>query len=749
MFTNFLGLNPNDFSSVLGGDTSGGRGSTAQANSLFPIFVMLSRDDMLKIDQYYGLDPLIARANELKSEHNLGKTGFEIIFAGKTVVDDAKYHHEKALNIVLERAREMKDKFGFVMYQDSAARLEDEVREIVGAPIKDEDDKDASKYINPNANSIAVNSLPVVDTEETLTEVASKYIHRAATALGLTDVRERLLKDMQSFEGMLQASVENSTSGSVYPQTGPALPRIPIGALDERTNATTTMPPSDTLKNFESTISEAAANTKRDGFERIFSRIRDIKLVDFRDGDIYVRINQATNTRDLVFCRRVRTREMSDSERASEEQKAAFEKRLPSTVIIDTTVKFFVWRMPSDEGALNSPMVEAIKKLWAARDADRRRVQADEYNVRPTVLLTYEDNVKLGDMRDMTEQEMLDFATRPTAKQENANAQEILGRFIAGKTIDVLNRKSRSELDREIVAGSAIPNASTPNGKPTFAGISTSTGARIAPLPRGYKPAMTLKADSTDDPESKMVEYQEHISMMTGIPLIQLKGGVGNSRTGSAKSSGGGASSSAVTGGSAELSGALFRPAIMKDRNDLANFVEEMLDEVFHNMSNEELARLLATTRTVKRLARVKHDALLETLREQYALVTDAAETIKKTQAQQDSTALLMALITQFQQIADAAMSASKLEYRFTINFKKQKFLDDTEIEQLKHDGAVSEYQAANMKRSRLGLPEITEEEFEKNRQAQLKRKQEETIAAQPPPPPAAITKKAKKAKNE
>ena len=733
MFANFLGMNPGDVKSVLGGDTSGGRAESAQANALYPVFTKLDRRLMLLIDEHYRKETLITTANAIKSDHNLGVNGFDIIFGDKTTLDDAKYHHMKSVNKNLEIAREDKDKMGFTMFQDASARLEDEVREIVGAPVRDDDDAKADEYINQSANSTNVNALPVVDTEEYLTEMASKYIHRASVALGLPDVRDRLLLNLNNFNA-LQRGAENAPGPSSYPQSGPALPRIPLGALDERTTSATVAPPPDAKKQFEAAKTASARNAKRDGFDRLFSRIRDIKMVDFRDGELYHRYNAATNKRDLVFCRRTRARDLTESERLAEEDGATREKRLPSNVMIDDTVKFFIWRMPSDEGVLDTPMIEAIRKLWAFQDADRRLTAADDSNVRPTVYLTYEDSVRLGDMRELTEQDMLNFARTPTAQQRNADSKEVIGRFVAETALDVLNKKNHSQLAKAIVQGTALPTSESADRRPTYPGLGANTGERVVPLPRGFKPAMTVSGKSIDDPSIKEARYKEHIAGMVGIPLIQLLGGMGSSKSGSTSSTAGG--SAAITGGSAELSGGMFRPTIMKDRTDLAEFVSTMLETLYHNMSNAELARLLALTGPLKEIVTRKHTALMTTLQERFEMVTDAAEVLVKTQMQQNSAKMMTALITQFQEIADAAKEVSALDNRFSMQFKKQAFVEYGEIEQLRTDGAISDFQAANMKLSKMCLPPITEAEFERNRKQQLKRKQEEVVASQAPPPP-------------
>lgn len=338
---------------------------------------------------------------------------------------------------------------------------------------------------------------------------------------------------------------------------------------------------------------------------------------------------------------------------------------------------------------------------------------------------------------------MLNIARNPTARQQAAQGEEAVARFVAEKTLDVLNKKSNSELDRAIADNRMLPATEDKNRNPQF--VAPPLGPKIIPLSRGYKPALSIEGSSNDDPEGKMEAYRQHIAMMCGIPMIQLMGGLGSSKSGKSQSSSqGSGGQGAITGGSAELSGESFRPAIFKDRSEISACLEAMLDQLFHNVSNNELARLLSIVTPMRAVAERKKNNLLATLQEKYALVTNAAETVVATQQLRDTSEMMMALVTQFQQIADAAMEVSRLEYRFTIDFKKQKFLTDSEIEVLKTDGSISDYEAANMRRSRLGLPEIDEAVYNKNRATMLKRKKEEVDAEQPTPIEGAPPKRAK-----
>lgn len=759
-FVSIVGLNPADAKSVLGGDTSGvgSKNDSSVASFMYPLYVPLSRDTMLQIEAHYTQEPLIATANSIKSDKNLGIGGFDIEFAGKTVLDDGKYHHLEACNLLLEHARSSRDMFGFCLVQDASTRLEEEVREMVGDPIRDEDDPDADKYAGPHvsaANSAGSNAMPIIDVEQKLTEMASKYMFRASDALGLSDVRSTLLTHVDRFNN-LQRNVDSGLSSTTYPQNGPALPPIVVGsvtdsvlsaeALAEKAAAAAATTAGDgDGENSGGLAAEkmrAARQLKRQGFDYLFTKIRFLRPVNFRDYNLYLRINRLSNERDVVACRRARRDStVPDAEAALEEATAHRELRLPKSAIVDDTVHIFVWPglMPSDEGMLRTQMHDAIRKLWKLEDADRRRILADESNVRPTVFLTYEDKVSVGDMRDLSEQELLNLGTQPTAKDSRADRNQTINQYRAGVAIDLINGKRQDELSRAIVAGNVLATGETPMRRLNYPqlGAAAASSEKLVPLPRGFSTGAVVSGKSLDDVAERRAEYKEHIAGMVGIPLIQLLGGMGSSRSGSnASASGGSGGSAAVTGGSAELSGGLFRPTIMKDRTDLAAFLQNVFEIFFRDMSNAELARVLSTSDRERQMVTKKHEVLMATLQEHFTLVTEAAQQLARVRMQTDSQSIKSALIAHFQSISEAAKRVSSMEHRFRLVFKRESFVDYAEIDQLKNDGAITAFQAANMKLSKMCLPQITEEQFEANRRKRLADTKDEVDAKVPTPLP-------------
>lgn len=765
MFLDILGLNPGDFQTQLGGDTSQSSNANNSASSLFPNYVKLDTKLMILIENHYKQETLIETANQLKSDHNLGVDGgFEIRFAGSKVLDDDKYHHMEACNNLLEHARISKDMFGFVIVQDASTRLEDEVREITGVPIHDDDDKNYKKYVQatePMSNFANSTTLPIINQEAKLTAIASKYIYRASSALGLDDVRDTLLKNVADFHN-LQVKINSAVTDTTYPQNGRTLPDIVVGsytdsplgsnAQAEYIRKNRAAPAQQIFDEVDSDKEDngddddgtdereverirAERLSKRANFDYLFTKIRHLKPVNFRDGEVYLRINHFTNDRDLVFCRRKRKTDGTYEFDQGEEEKARREKRLPTSVIIDDTVKIFVWpnMMPSDEGIMCTKMYDTLMYKYNMQDANRRLKLADDSNVKPTVFLTYDPKITSGDMRELTESEMLNIAKNPTARESRLDKNQQFGEFVSNIALDLMNGKRSDDFAKGIVNGVVGPTVQDKDGKLVYPQTVQSPNCYTVPLGRGYSTGAVVSGQTIDDPVRRKADYQEHIAGMVGIPLIQLLGGQGSSKKGNNQSTQEG--SAAVTGGSAELSGGLFRTTITKDRKDLSAFLQNVFEIFFRDMSNTELAKILAVTAREKQLVKKKHDVLMATLQEQFTLVTEAMNETLKAQ-RQDSLRMKNALITQFQRIADAAKQVTSLNHRFSVVFLRETFIENAEIDMLKADGAISEFEAANMKRSKMGMKPITEEDFEKNRKKRLQNVHEEVDANEPTPPP-------------
>lgn len=754
-FLEITGLNPGDVQSQFGGDTSKTGGAGSAASNLFPLYVRISRRDMMLIEEHYDKETLISTANDLKSDHNLGTGGFEIVFAGTKVIEDERYHHLEPCNRLLEHARRWKDMYGFVAVQDCSTRLEEEVRDILGEPMRDDDDADYDKYVMPQVatNSMASNvTLPIVNQEAKLTAMASKYIHRASDALGLPDVRDSLLANVRAYNDYLKFSINPNVGTSTAPSNdGPALPDIIVGSASDGTLSAYAKEKAAAIANDDdddpSVVDKIrqSRTTRKASFERLFAKIRNLKPVNFRDGDIYLRINLLTNDRDMVFCPRSRTRD-GRYESYPDDAIACKECRLPKSAVIDDTVKIYVWPgcMPTDEGQMKTKMYETITLRWKVADADHRLVEADRSNVRPTVFLPYQDKLTLGDARELSEQEMLNIARDPTAQDMRADRNEAVSEFVTNIALDLMNGKRGDQLARGIVNGSVLPTGEDRSRNPTYDGASTFTEVK---LPRGYSTGAVVSGKTIDDVVARKAEYQQHVAGMMGIPLIQLLGGQGSSKTSSPSASQGG--SAAITGGSSELSGGLFRQTLTKDRSDLALCLQDLFEIFYRDMSNTELARVLAETNKEKQMLQKKHDVLMATIQEQYQLVTEAAEAIKLTQGQQDSIRMKSALVAQFQRISEAAIRVSSLNHRFSIRFLKETFVDYSEIEHLKTIGAITAFKAANMARAKMGLEPMTEQEYEANRKKRLVETHDEVDANQPTPEPDSGPPKKKKKKSK
>jgi len=738
-FLSTVGLGNLDYVSIFGGDTSQVTNNSAAASDFMVQYVRLDKKLMLLIENYYNQETLISSANGIKSYHNLGKGGFEVKFAKGKTIDDNQYHHLQACDILLEHARRSKDMFGFCLVQDASSNMEQRTKEILGEPDVDEDDEEGWKYVQPQVPSTSTlnNALPILNLEARLTAMASRYIHRAADALGLEDVRESLLTTVQNFND-IQVNFDSGIASSAQPHNGPALPdNMSIGeSYSDRGIAPPTQVPAEQQVRTVSDLREETLSKSR-SIDKLFTKIRHLKPVNFRDGALFLRINKFANQRDIVFCRTIKNSDKTEDEMRSEDQKSLQERRLPNTVVIDDTVCVYVWPncMPSDEGMLCTKMYDTIMLKSKFNDADNRLIAADASNVKPIVPLTYEDKSPQSNIAELSEHDFLNLSSKPTQKEQRSDEKEVIARFLAQGAVRALNSGREAEYQQSLKQlGSVIPSGQNKNLEPVSPSSLSTSGISMIPIARGFSPAAAISAKSIDDPWQREMRYREHIAEMVGIPLIQLQGGMGNSKSGSAGTSSGSGGSS-VTSGSQSLSDGTSISTIMTDRGNLASFLESVFEMFFREMSNEELAKILSVTGKETELVSKKHEILLSTLQEQYELASTTAKAIIDTK-KQDSVKIKSALVAQFQNIANAAKQVSSLEHRFSVNFMRQTFLGDAEIDKLKEVGAITDFEVANIQRAKCGLSPITEQEFTKNRKRRLETQKEEVDSLQPTPEP-------------
>lgn len=743
-FLSTVGMGNVDFVSIFGGDTSQATSSLGAASEFNVQYVPLNKELMILIETYYNTETLISAANSIKSYHNLGKGGFEIKFAKTKTIDDDKYHHLSACDVLLEHARRSKDMYGFCIVQDATSNIEQRTKEMLGEPDVDEDDPEGWKYVqNQIPSTTALNgSLPIINLEARLTAMASRYMHRAADALGLEDVRDSILTNVKNFND-IQVNLDSGVAASTQPNNGPALPaELTVGeAFSDRGLAPPTQERSEPTA--RPVVEEKLSKSK--SIEKLFTKIRNLKPVNIRDGRLFLRINKFANQRDIVFCRAVNNNGKPESEILNEEEKALHEKRLPNTVVIDDTVCVYVWPscMPSDEGQLCTKMYETIMLKNKFNMCDNRLIAADKTNVTPIVPMVYEDKSPQAKIAELSEHDFLNIASKPTQKEEKADKREAIATFLAARAVMAVNAGQEKEYkDGLKQLGSVLPpgedaySDKAPDASSGTGGISTML------VPRNFTPTAAISGKSIDDPWQREMRYREHIAEMVGIPLIQLQGGMGNSRSGTAGKSGSGGS--AVTAGSASLSDGTSIATIMTDRANLSSFLESVFEVFFRDMSNEELAMILSVTGRESELVKEKHEILLATLREHYEYANAAAK--KSIEAKRhDVIRTMSSLIAQFQNIANAAKQVSTLEHRFSLTFLRQTFLGDGEIEKLKLTDAITDLDVANIQRAKCGLPAITEAQFIANKKRRLESQKEEVDSKQPTPEPIDNSQKKRK----
>lgn len=743
-----VGLGASSFTSMFGGDTSQTVNSNSAASEFLVQYVRLNKKQMSLIELHYMSETLITKANDIKSHHNNGKGAYEIRFAKTKLIDDDQYHHHEEIDTLLLTARKCKDMFGFCAVQDASSNMEQRTKEIVGEPDIDEDDPDGYKYARTHipSTNVANTALPIVNLEARLTEMASLYIHRAADALGLEDVRETLLRNVNKFND-LQVNLDSGIAASTQPNNGPAIP--PNMIIGESYEDRGFVPPdtiekADRAEKFSDVRKEAKLSVSK-SLDKLFTRLRYLKPVNFRDGELFLRINKFANQRDIVFCRRLKRKEGdTDDSVALEEASAIREKRLPNNVVIDNTVFVYVWQLPTDEGQLTTPMIQSMMLKAKFNDADNRLIAADFTNVKPIVPFVYKDETPATNVGELSEHDFLNLSSKPTQKEQAVDNREAIGQFLAKGMVRAINRQRDAEYIESLKDFQGVlPSGENSKLQPIAVGTSANTGITALPVTRHYTPAAAISGQTIDDPQQREQRYREHISEFVGISLLQLQGGVGNSKTGSASSSSASASTSAVTGGSQNLSDGASIVTITKDRNDLAAFFEKAVDVFFRDASNEELAKILAVTGREGAIIAAKEEHLLETLREQYEMASESAQKLID-EKRAKTTDLKSSLIAQFQLISNAAKQVASLNHRFSIVFLRQTHLDSSTIAQLRSDGAITSLEAANMLRAKCGFPAMTEEQYKKNRKRQLDEAKEDVDATQPTPEPTDTQKKRK-----
>lgn len=737
-----MGIDPGSVNTTLGVDDGGGFDAD-RTDPYFNKYVPLNTDQMAKSEEFYdAMEPLIDSANNIKSHHNLGGR-FRVIFAGSEELDDAKYHHIKPIGELLEQARREKDKFGFVLVQDTNAHLDNQVRRIVDAPLRDDDDDDeASAVSTMDLDSQRRSDLfgregnadtADLDAAQRRSELASLHIHRAAGAVGASDPRATLLGPAPVDDPLFGGREEVETQRQpVNPARGVRETMV----VRREARSSTLEAPNATARVVREGGDEDDRGQRREERQRVrterrsrtadelFSSLRDIRIVKWQDGRLFLQIDKLTGKRSVVFCRCDDTcDESGDEYRQSVEQ-----KKLPRSMRIDPSVKVFVWpnRLPDDNGNINTRTLELIFLRQQLMAADERLQMADEASVRPTVFLGYNEKVTPETYRDMTEQEMFSGAGDRSAQRRNAERQQTIREYELGVIASIQNGRARSELNMAIARGRKKLSVEGGDGSKQY----TEKGPeRVFELPRGYTVSQVVSGTTLDDVQQRRAVYENRVASTMGIPLSLLEGGGGaGNRTG------GGASSGNVTSSAAALVGDLFRSTILKDREDLALFFHEIYDVLYRSIDNRAFARMLASARTNARRNVASREATIANLRRRFDLVTEAAEQVRIEKAINDSEAYVTSLIAHYADIENEVRAITSLEYRLSIEFDKFLFVTFDELEQARATHAISGFEYANIVRTKMAMEPLTEAEYKQNQAEQLEKMRSEMLATLPPP---------------
>ena len=732
IFRSAMGLDPGAVRTTLGVDNGGGFDSDKKSD-FFVKYVPLDVKQMELIEDLYDEESLIQSANNLMSHHNLGKR-FNVKFSGQEL-DDNKYHHLAPIEDLLEKARRHKHKFGFVLVQDLNAYLDNQVREILDEPIVDDDDTSAPAVANAAAQRRSDlfgregdSTSTDLDAVQKRTELASMHIHRAAAMLGEPDPRDKLL----GAGGNSQLRDNDIVGREGQEQTVPsASGRETVIVRQDQRSSTLQAPNATAVVVREGEGKSGTAEERKQrrskrrvavsrSFDEVFSSMRDVQVVNWKDGRLFLRIDQLTSTRSVVFCRS--TEDLDEAE--AEYRQAIEQNKLPRALREDPNVKVFVWpnRMPDDKGRIKSGMMELIylRNKWS--NADRRLEMADESNAQPTVYLSYDEKITPESTKDATEQQLFSAPSSIGAGAHRLDARNVVQNYRLMVAANVANGKAASELDRAIAEGVLKPSTEGPGTKKL---PPKAPNQNLFPLPRGYSVSQVVTGSTIDDVERRKLEYQTRVASTMGIPLSLLEGG------GSGGKAGG--SSTNVTSSAAAIVGDLFRATILKDREDLELFFSEIYDVLYRKLDTRAFGRLLAQVRIEKRskqeLAAKKQANLLQ----QYRLITDAAEEVRQTRAIADSEAYLTSLIAHYSRLEQQIRDINSLEYRVTIHFEKFLFITSEELLEAKATGAISGLEYANVLRTKMAMPPLTEQEYEQNKAAMLEESHKEMMAIQPP----------------
>ena len=720
-FTQQMGMDPSNARGTLGVEGGGSAASGARSEAtddFFPEYVALNRDEMQEISMWYNREPLVDSANTLKSFHNLGR--FEVFFGDDVKLDDDIYHYKKPVEMLLEQARRHKDMFGFIAVRDTMAHLDYEVKKILNVDDIDEDDRGASAAAFAAIDLFGQGRRATSDIAERRykTIEASKLIHRASELLKEPDRRDQLLgeatgsQDTQnsSFAGMQQTTVPAAATERVFVRQEARTSTL----YAPNASAVVVRQPLQTRSVAERSARQNEFGVRARSYDELFMGLGNIQPVSYEDGRFYLEINRLTGKRRVVFCKT--SKEHEEAEKSGQLIEDTASRKLPRTLRIDESVKVFVWpnRMPEDDGHINTRVLELIYLRSQMTASDRRLAEADETNSRPTVLLSYDEKISPETYRDMTEQEMFSGNSDRSAQRRNLDRQQAVRDFQLQVTHQVLNNKRRGELAAAIIGGLETPTVEGANGTRHYA---QKGGERIVPLPRGFSVAEVVRGSTIDDIQSRRAYYQERVAIMTGVPLGMLQGGAG------------GTTKTDVTSSAAALSSDQFRAVVLKDREDLAMFLEDTYDVMYRSIDTLTFMRITKSSLTAQRSVRQRGEAMLEQLRKQYILISDAAERIQLERAIEENEAYLTALIAHYSEIVERARRVAAMPYRLRIKFEKLLFVSFQELQLAKQTNAISGFEYANIVRTKMSLEPFTEQEYQKIQDDSIKQLEDESIA--------------------
>lgn len=691
----------------------------------------ISREDMIKFRNFYKQNETdVATANGMKDFYTLNHN-VEFSFGGEPI-EEEKYAIRKSVCSLMAEARSWYDMYGFCAVYNPEARA---------ARLAREQKANKSNGRLGTDPTLMRQTTSTLDAPDLLLEEAKRLIHEVMPE-NEAETRENILgsehngdednRNKRQRRTAVSGKIVQNPSHSSTRNSGAVMyidaPRISDGDEED----------GDELA-FVKEESKRQLEDIKETLEETIISLRSLRIVNLEEGRFYLETDLSNGSSRVVFCRsRVGSGGSSAINQMGND--SVDQVVTGQSLLIDPDVFVYVWnnRVPFRDGTLNSRMYEVLTRRAELDQADRNAADVDLSLAHPVQLLEHVPLTNRLDMDQISDRSLYGggqssgTATAIDAIKESAVLDYQL------KIKAAFQNKHRDDDEARLIAegriGKTLIDAKGNPVYPRFRRLTTEE------LPPGFKTANTVQPQITLDSQFLLYRFRLSLANTLGVPLPLLDGGTsfsGRSTRSTAGSVSNGASQATATIGTDRL-----RKTILADREILREFIDELWDIMYRTIDNETLKKVLNSATSKTRKIGETHLAEMRLIRKRLAVVEDLAQLNDLRTNMQGRRSEIEAAVARLGELSSRVRSIVSMRYRFHVEFKSLAFVPPEELEVAVVSGAITPLDKANAIRANFGMGPITQAEFDKTKENELKTgirkiEEEEKVRAKYNPKPA------------